>query len=79
MNQQAQEKVGSLVSLSKTINYLSKKKKDYENKMLNIKKSLNTMQNELDLLTKEFEDYEFTTYEELIEEMQSIKRSNEYK
>ena len=55
--------------MSKTINYLSKKKKDYENKMLNIKKSLNTMQNELDMLTKEFEDYEFQSYEELFEEI----------
>ena len=51
--------MGSLVSLSKTINYLSKKKKDYESKMLTIKKSLNTIQNELDILTKEFDNYEY--------------------
>ena len=57
------------MSLSKTINYLSKKKKDYENKMLTIKKSLNTIQNELDMLTKEFDDYEYQAYDELIEEI----------
>ena len=43
-NQAASEKVGSLVSLAKSINYLQKKKQDYELKMQTYLKNFQTLQ-----------------------------------
>ena len=61
--------MGSLVSLAKSINYLQKKKQDYELKMQTYHKNYQTLQKELEELTQEFENYEYQTYKELIEEI----------
>eukprot|EP00347_Sterkiella_histriomuscorum_P018860 403343894 len=77
-NQPANEKVGQMVSIAKSINYLQKKKQEYELKIQTYNKNSQVLQKELDELTSEFENYQYQTYQELVDEIQCIKESNEY-
>ncbi|TNV82308.1 hypothetical protein FGO68_gene4161 [Halteria grandinella] len=73
-----QEKVGSLVTLAKSINYLQKKKQEFEQRQSKIEADLEKFNAELLTLQEEIETYEYQSYQEIIEEIQSIKQSNEY-
>lgn len=55
--------VGTLVSLAKSINYLAKKKQDYENKILSIKADIRKIRIERDQLNREFDVDEFQSSE----------------
>ena len=60
------------------MNYLSKKKRDYESQILTQRSKLRQHKNDYYELKKEFEYYEFQTYEEIMEEIQNIMQSNDY-
>ena len=50
------------MTLAKSINYLQKKKQDYELKMQTITKDLLTLRSELNDLASECEDCEYESY-----------------
>jgi oligoendopeptidase F len=75
---QTEAKVGSLVSLAKSINYLTKKKQEFEARQARLKTKALRIGERLKELAEEIECCGYTSYQALIEEIQGIKISSEY-
>ena len=60
------------------MNYLEKRKSKYENQIEVKKSKLKHQKHEYMELKKEYEYYEFQTYEDIMEEIQNLMQSNDY-
>lgn len=70
--------MGQLVSIQKRMNYLKKRKQTYEQQILTLNAKMRQYKQDYIELKKTYEDYEFQTYEEIMEEIQNIMQSKDY-
>ena len=75
---QEQERVVALVNLNKRINYLARKKGELQGPIQELRANISKLRKEKAELKPIYETYEFQTYADLQEEMQSLMNSGEY-
>lgn len=74
----ADDRVGALVSIAKSINYLTKRKSQCEKQIVNINKQLKRIVAEKRELSAEFKNFDFYNYEEIQEEISCLTQSFEF-
>ena len=68
----------ALVNLNKRINYLARKKGELQGPIQELRANISKLRKEKAELKPIYETYEFQTYADLQEEMQSLMNSGEY-
>ena len=77
-SEEINEKMSQLVKLSQTIGYLARKKSELQNEIQQARQGVRSLRGEKHELQKIYDQYEFQSHEELMEELNQISQSNDY-